>query len=139
VEGRDITTHARVSSDGRWVAFTSADSGQLEVYVQNFPTPAGRWQVSTNGGLQPKWRRDGKELFYLGMDSMLMSVPVTLGSLAEVGKPQPLFQTRVEPATGVIWHQYDLTADGQRFLVNTPEAVSSPVTVVLNWPALLKQ
>jgi eukaryotic-like serine/threonine-protein kinase len=139
VEGRDITTHARVSSDGRWVAFTSADSGVLEVYVQNFPTPAGRWQVSTNGGLQPKWRRDGKELFYLGMDSMLMSVPVTLGSLAEVGKPQPLFQTRVEPATGVIWHQYDLSPDGQRFLVNTPEAVSSPVTVFLNWPAVLKQ
>ena len=139
VEGRTITTHGRLSPDSRWVAFASTDSGRMEVYLQNFPTPSGRWQVSTDGGLQPKWRPDGKELYYLGLDSRLMAVPVTLGALAEVGKPVQLFPTRVEPATGLVWHQYDVTRDGQRFLINTPEIIRSAVTVVLNWPALLKQ
>ena len=139
IEGRGITTQARVSPDGRWVAFANADSGRFEIYVQNFPTPSGRWQVSASGGLQPKWRGDGKELFYLAADGRLMAVPVTLGSLVEIGQPQPLFQTRIEVSTGITWHQYDVTPDGQRFLVNTPEIVTSPATVVLNWPALLKR
>jgi hypothetical protein len=139
VEGRTITTQGRLSPDGRWIAFASSDSGRFEVYVQNYPKPAGRWQVSTDGGLQPKWRSDGKELYYLGLDSRLMAVPVALGALAEVGKPAPLFTTRVEPTTGLVWHQYDVTRDGQRFLINTPEIIRSAVTVVLNWPELLKQ
>ena len=101
VEGRTITTQGRLSPDGRWIAFASSDSGRFEVYVQNFPKPAGRWQVSTDGGLQPKWRSDGKELYYLGLDSRLMAAPVALGALAEVGKPAPLFATRVEPTTGL--------------------------------------
>jgi Tol biopolymer transport system component len=138
VEGRVITTHARVSPDGRWVAFANTDSGRFEVYVQNFPTPAGRWQVSVDGGLQPKWRGDGKELFYLAMDGMLMAVPLSLGVLAEVGKPEPLFQTRIEATTGFTWHQYDVSPDGRRFLVNTPEISTTALTVVVNWPALLK-
>jgi Tol biopolymer transport system component len=139
IEGRVITTHARVSPDGRWVAFASTDSGRFEVYLQNFPTPAGRWQVSTDGGIQPKWGRGGKELFYLSVDGRLMAVPVTLGALAEVGKPQPLFQTLVDATTGFTWHQYDVAPDGQRFLVNAPEISTTPLTVVVNWPALLKQ
>ena len=139
IEGRGITTHARVSPDGHWVAFANADSGRFEIYVQNFPTPAGRWQVSSSGGLQPKWRQDGKELFYLGADGRMMAAPVSLGSLVEIGQPQPLFQTRIEVSTGITWHQYDVAPDGQRFLVNTPELVTSPATVVLNWPALLKR
>ena len=68
-----------------------------------------------------------------------MGVPVTLGALAEIGKSAPLFTTRVEPATGLIWHQYDVTRDGQRFLINTPEIVRASVTVVLNWPAALNR
>jgi serine/threonine protein kinase/Tol biopolymer transport system component len=139
IEGQAITTQARVSPDGRWVAFASADSGRFEIYVQDFPKPSGRWQISTSGGIQPKWRRDGKELYYLGLDSALMAVPITLGVLAEVGKAHVLFRTRVEPSTGLFWHQYDLSPDGQRFLINTPETVTTPVTVVLNWPGLLKQ
>jgi Tol biopolymer transport system component len=138
VEGRTITTQGRLSPDGRWIAFASSDSGRFEVYVQNFPKPAGRWQVSTDGGLQPKWRSDGKELYYLGLDSRLMAVPVALGALAEVGKPTPLFATRVEPTTGLVWHQYDVGPDGQRFLINTPEIIRSSVTVVLNWLSALK-
>jgi dipeptidyl aminopeptidase/acylaminoacyl peptidase len=139
VEGRGITTHARVSPDGRWVAFTNADSGRFEVYLQNFPRPSGRWQVSSGGGLQPKWRHDGKELYYLALDGRLMAVPVTLRSLPDIGEAQPLFQTRAEILTGLTWHQYDLTPDGQRFLVNMPEVASSPATVVVNWPALAKK
>ena len=139
VEGRLITTHARVSPDARWIAFGNTDSGRFEIYLQNFPNPSGRWPVSTDGGIQPKWRRDGKELFYLALDDTLMSVPVTLDALAEIGKPQRLFQTRMEATSGFTWHQYDVTPDGQRFLVNMPEAVTSPLAIVINWPGLLKQ
>ena len=139
VEGRLITTHARVSPDARWIAFGNTDSGRFEIYLQNFSNPSGRWPVSTDGGIQPKWRRDGKELFYLALDGTLMSVSVTLDALAEIGKPQPLFPTRMEATSGFTWHQYDVTPDGQRFLVNMPEAVTSPLTLVINWPGLLKQ
>jgi dipeptidyl aminopeptidase/acylaminoacyl peptidase len=138
IEGRRITSHARVSPDGRWVAFANADSDRFEIYLQDFPGGAGKWQVSTGGGVQPKWRPDGKELFYLSLDGRLMAVPMTLGALAEIGKPQVLFQTRVDSTMGPIWHQYDVMPGGQRFLVNTQETVTAPVTVVLNWPALVR-
>ena len=128
-----------MSPDARWIAFGNTDSGRFEIYVQNFPNPSGRWPVSTDGGIQPKWRRDGKELFYLALDDTLMSVPVTLDALAEIGKPQRLFQTRMEATSGFTWHQSDVTPDGQRFLVNMPEAVTSPLAIVINWPGLLKQ
>ena len=117
----------------------SADSsrGRFDVYVQQFPVAQGRWQISTAGGLQPKWRRDGKELFYLGLDGTLMAVALRLDTLAEPARPQPLFATRVTPTTGFVWHEYDVSPDGQRFLVNTAaHASSSPVVVVLNWPGL---
>lgn len=139
IEGRRITSHARVSPDGRWVAFANADSDRFEIYLQDFPAGAGKWQVSTGGGVQPKWRPDGKELFYLSLDGRLMAVPVTLGAIAEIGKPQVLFQTRVDSTMGQIWHQYDVMPGGQRFLVNTQETVTAPVTVVLNWPALVRR
>lgn len=138
VEGRVVTSHARVSPDGRWVAFMNTDSGRFEIYLQNFPTATGRWQVSVAGGIQPKWRRDGKELFYLALDGTLMAVPLQLGALPEVGTPEPLFQTRIDATTGFTWHQYDVSPDGQRFLVNTPETLTSPLMVIANWPALIK-
>jgi eukaryotic-like serine/threonine-protein kinase len=138
LEGRVLTTHARVSTDGRWVALANADSGRFEIFIQNFPTPAGRWQVSSNGGIQPKWRRDGKELFYLAFDGSIMAVPLTLGVLPEVGKPQRLFESRIDSTTGFTWHQYDVSADGQRFLVNTPETSTSPLSVVVNWMAAIR-
>ena len=138
LEGRGITTHARLSPDGKWVAFANADSGRFEVIVQDFPNSSGRWQVSTSGGLQPKWRADGKELYYISTDGRLMAVPVKSGTFIEFGKPQSLFQTQTETITGFTWHQYDVSEDGQRFLVNTMEAVLSPVTVVYDWPALVR-
>jgi Tol biopolymer transport system component len=137
IEGRSITTQARVSPDGNWVAFATSDTGRFEVVVQGFPTPRGRWQVSTAGGLQPKWGAGGRELFYLTLDGRLVSVPLTLSSLVEVGKPQILFQTQAELVTGYTWHQYDVTSDGKRFLVNTGDIVVTPITAVYNWPALL--
>ena len=134
VEGRAITTHARVSPDGRWVAFTSIESGLYQVYLQSMQAPGVRWQISTNGGMQPKWRRDGKEIFYLAMDGALVAVRVSLGALAEVGKPERLFKTAIEPVTGpYVWHEYDVSPDGQRFLVNTPEPQTFPLTIVSNW------
>jgi Tol biopolymer transport system component len=135
IDGRVITTHARVSPDGAWVAFGNADSGRFEIFIQNFPTASGRWQISTDGGIQPKWRGDGKELFYLTFDGTIVAVPLTLGALPEVGKPQRLFDSRIDSTTGFTWHQYDVSPDGQRFLVNTPETLVSPLTVVVNWTA----
>jgi dipeptidyl aminopeptidase/acylaminoacyl peptidase len=138
IEGRLITSHARLSPDGRWVAFASNDTGRFEINLQSFQSPSGTWRISTNGGMQPKWRHDGKEIFYLALDGTLMSVHMTLGPLPEIGKAQPLFQTRIEPTLGVVWHQYDVARDG-RFLVNMPEAVNTPVTIVVDWPALRKR
>lgn len=140
IDGRSTTTHARVAPGGQWVAFANTDSGRFEVYLQNFPAATGRWQISTEGGIQPKWRADGKELYYLGLDGRLMAVPLSLGALPEIDpKPQPLFQTGLDGTTGVVWHQYDVTPDGQRFLVNRPETVTTPLSVIVNWPELIKK
>jgi Tol biopolymer transport system component len=140
------------SPDGRWIAYASDESGRNEVYVTPFPGPGrvrsaaaaletqgGKWQVSTAGGDQPRWRRDGKEIFYLGPDGKLVSAAVNgAGSAFEVGAVRPLFDTRAS-GPGFL---YDVSADGQRFLVNTlaeEVSASAPITLVVNWPALLKK
>ena len=129
----------RFSPDGRWMAFTSEESGKTEVYVQSFPAPGGKWQISTGGGGQPVWRRDGRELFYINPDRTLMSVEVKSGATFESGVPKPLFDTRVESYTNN--NRYAVSPDGQRFLINVPvEAqTSTPITIVLNWPTALKR
>jgi Tol biopolymer transport system component len=131
----------RFSPDGRWIAYSSDESGRMEVYVQPFPRSGSMWQVSTGGGSEAHWRRDGKELYYLAPDRKIMAVAVRGGSTFEREAPRPLFQTRV-PFPGSIYRMnYDVTADGARFLVNTlvEGAGSSPINVVLNWPAGLKK
>jgi Tol biopolymer transport system component len=138
LHGRGITTHARLSPDGRWIAYINADSGRFEVFIQDYPNGAGRWHVSPSGGVQPKWRPDGKELFYLTPDGKMMAVPITLGALPQIGKAQQLFQTQAETVSGFTWHQFDITADGKRFLINTTETVATPLTVVYDWPALVR-
>ena len=135
---------ANLSPDGHWIAYVSNESGRFEVYVQSFPTPSGKWQVSTEGGTQPRWRRDGREMFFLAPDQKLMAVPVRLASTFEAGAPAALFEANIIPAgAGVpgVGHQYDVTADGQRFLLNLEpqETASTPLTVVLNWQAGLKK
>jgi len=136
---------AQFSPDGRWVVYTSDETGTKEVYVRPFPmSSGGKWPVSNGGGSQPRWRRDGKELFYFAPDSTLMAVPVTGTSTFQLGLPKALFRTTVLGGTGggpgVAW-RYDVSPDGQRFLINTAleEATSSPITVVVNWQTTLKK
>jgi Tol biopolymer transport system component len=122
----------RLSPDGRRVAYSSAESGRLEVYVVPFPLASRKWQVSSAGGTQPRWRNDGKELFYAARDNKLMAVSVEgHGSAFEVGPARQLFEARpVGPRSF-----YDVTPDGQRFLVNSlrNEGLSSSITIVQNW------
>jgi eukaryotic-like serine/threonine-protein kinase len=127
------------SPDGRWVVYASNESGRYEVYVAPFPGPGGKWQISTSGGVWPRWRHDGTEIFYLGLDNKLMAAAVNgKGASFEVGAVKPLFATRT---TFGFRYSYDVSPDGQRFLINTvPEqATSAPITVVLNWTAGLKK
>jgi Tol biopolymer transport system component len=124
------------SPDTRWVAYTSDESGTPEVYVRKFPDAAGKWQVSTRGGTQPRWRRDGKELFYLALDGRLMAVTVaTSNNAIETGAPRELFNTGITGSFLDRRNQYVVTRDGQRFLVNisAEDENSAPITVVLNW------
>ncbi len=124
---------ATFSPDGRWVAYASDESGRSEVYVQPFQRPGETRRISAAGGSLPRWRRDGRELFYIGPDGQLMAVPMRLGASLEPGTPAVLFTLAANP---VVRTHYDVSHDGQRFLVVSPEpgAVSAP-TVVLNWTA----
>jgi serine/threonine protein kinase/Tol biopolymer transport system component len=125
------------SPDGRWVAYVTDESGKNEVYVAPF-AGTGKWQISTAGGTSSRWRRDGTEIFYLAPDNKLMAAAVGgKGGSFEVGAVKTVFQTSV---SGARW-QYDVTADGQRFLMNTAleQKASAPLTVVLNWTAGLKK
>jgi serine/threonine protein kinase/Tol biopolymer transport system component len=126
---------AEFSPDG-WIAYTSDESGRQEVYVRRFegaPAEAGAFRISTEGGSHPKWRADGKELFYLSPDRKLMSVAVTSSPVFKAALPRPLFQTRVVMADFLA--NYAVAANGQRFLVNSPseEAELGPITVIANW------
>ena len=130
------------SPDGRWLAYASDASGRLEVYVAPFPRSGGTRRVSVAGGSEPHWRRDGGELFYLAPESTLMAVDVTGGATLEFGTPHPLFRTRA-PFPGWLWRQnYDVTADGARFLVATPVKDAPPpssISVVLNWAGAIRE
>ncbi len=136
---------AQFSPDGHWVVYTSNETGTKEVYVQPFPmSSGGKWPVSNGGGNEPRWRRDGKELFYFAPDSTLMAVDVsTTGGNVKLGVPKPLFKTSILGGTGggpiTAW-RWD-SPDGQRFLVNTPteEFTATPITIVLNWQTALKK
>jgi serine/threonine protein kinase len=123
------------SFDGRWIAYGSNESGTWQVYVTSFPELDRRCQVSAGGGSQPRWRQDGKELYYLAADGRLMAVDISAGLKLDCGAaPQTLFDTglRMNP----VIDQYAVTRDGQRFLVLKPqEGAPTPLTVVLNWDA----
>jgi Tol biopolymer transport system component len=125
------------SPDGKWIAYQSDESGRWEIYAQPFLGPGDKVPISTNGGGQVRWRRDGKELFYIGLDGRLMAVPVRFGpQTIEAGAPVALFATDLVPAVPTAdWQQYVVSPDGKQFLVSTivEEAVTSPITVILNW------
>jgi eukaryotic-like serine/threonine-protein kinase len=137
LQGDFNESQGQFSPDGRWIAYVSDESGGQQVYVQSFPTPTGQRQISTEGDTQPRWRRDGKELFYLAPDRKLMAVTVKTGATFEADAPRAMFQTELNVTE--MRQSYAVSADGNRFLLNTSLGTESPpITVVLNWPSLLK-
>jgi eukaryotic-like serine/threonine-protein kinase len=136
-------TNPRISPDGRWLAYYSNESGRLDIYGQSFPPvlagrPAGKWLISTAGGLYPEWRRDGGEILYVGLDGTLMAASVTAsGNAFETTSPKPLFSVRLEPSCRRA--HYQPAANGQRFLVAQllEQETAKPLTVVVNLSARL--
>jgi Tol biopolymer transport system component len=125
---------ARFSPDGRFVAYASNESGRWEVYVRSFSGSGGKWHISSGGGTDPQWRGDGKELFYLDPDRVLMAVAVTDDPTFAAGVPEPLFEASV--ITSILSrNRYAASADGQRFLLVSPLATDprASIFVVTNW------
>jgi serine/threonine protein kinase/Tol biopolymer transport system component len=131
---------ARISPDGKWIAYTSAETGQLEVYVRSFPGGDVKVEISTGGGNQPQWRRDARELFYIAPDNTVFSVDVrATNGRFEASKPQALFTAHVDQ-NKTIRNQYAVAPDGQRFLtLSLVDPNDSPIVAVLNWRGLLRQ
>ena len=121
-------SNARLSPDGRWMAYQSTETGRNEILVQPFPGAGPRSQVSVDGGTLPRWRRDGRELFYLASDGSVKMMSVTPnGARLDISSARPLFQM---PA---VFGPYETSADGQAFLVNIVVSEAPPITVILNW------
>lgn len=142
LKASSVLRNGQFSPDGKWVAYASNETDKWEIYVTSFPGAQGKWQVSTGGGEQPRWRGDGKELFYLSSDAKMMAAPVTTGANFDAGTPVALFQATPRPPVLVYdLFVYDVSRDGQRFLINTPvkQAETAPMSVVLNWPAKLRK
>jgi Tol biopolymer transport system component/predicted nucleic acid-binding protein len=133
---------AQLSPDDRWLAYVSLESGRYEVYVQRFPDGGGKRQVSLAGGAAPRWRPDGTELYYIAPDSNLMAVAVRGTTTLELGPPTLLFRSRapyLDASNNSVGGVLDVTADGQRFLINIrPDDLTAPIMVVGNWPAALQ-
>ena len=130
----------KVSPDGRWLAYQSNESGRDEIYVQAFPEPGRKVVVSKGGGTHPRWRRNGRELYYVAPDDKLMAVPVEPGANFGTGTPVPLFEVGSYGRRNNRY-VYDVSADGQKILLLRPleDATTRPLTVVQHWTALLKQ
>jgi Tol biopolymer transport system component len=140
---------AQFSPDVRWVAYASRESGRDEVYVVSFDaskfqggaggqsTPSGKWQISSDGGRVPRWRRDGKELFYIGPNNTITAVEVDgRGASFNVGQSQRLFVAPVSPFAST----YDVAPDGQRFVMSaSPEEAEPPLVLMVNWTSELKE
>ncbi len=135
LSGSGSQSNGQISPDGKWVAYASDESGNWEIYVTTFPGAAGKWQVSSGGGVEPRWRGDGKEIFYIGSTGMLTAVPVNAGATFSSGTPTPLFQIHGRaPISSTDAFSYDVAKDGQRFLVNRyvkPDQIA-PLNIVLN-------
>ena len=127
------------SPDGRWVAYMSNEAGVNKIYVQSFPLGAGKFQISPELGNEPRWRRDGKEIFYIGPQG-IMAVDVKTSPKFEAGIPRPISspETRQQSPFSSPF-RYDVTGDGKRFLLITPvlDTAAAPITVILNWQSAL--
>jgi Tol biopolymer transport system component len=132
-----VESLGQVSPNGRYVAYMSDESGRFEIYVTTFPAPEGRWQVSQNGGREPRWAKDGKELFFFAPDNRLMAAAVKTDTTTfESGAIQSLFQSRLMGLS----FRYDVSKDGQRFLVNAGlKEELSPITMVTHWTEELER
>jgi hypothetical protein len=129
---------AQFSPDGKWAAYTSDESGELQVYVRRWEAAGNKLRVSTAGGGMARWRRDGSELFYIALDGKLMAVPLRFtvqGTVLEALSPVALFDGKVGgPLSTDSRQQYAVAADGQRFLMNTiAEQKAAPISVLVNW------
>lgn len=129
---------AQFSPDGRWIAYTSSVSGRNEIYVRPFPSGDGKWQISAEGGSEPRWRGDGKELFYLTADGTMMAVAVTAGQTFNAAPPVTLFKTATLPIPIGSWGgagEYDVKKDGSKFLINTIVTPPTPsnLYVIVRW------
>jgi serine/threonine protein kinase/Tol biopolymer transport system component len=134
--------NAQSSPDGRWMAYASNETGSMQVYVSPFLNGNGKWQVSSAGGQEPKWRQDGKELFYVAPEGKMMAVAVKIGASFEASSPVALFQThRRQPVSSQDVFSYDVSGDGQKFLVLTKvdEANAAPLSVLLNWASEMEK
>jgi len=133
------TSESQFSPDGHWVVYTSQESGRTEIYVTQFPGPKGKWQISVNGGREPRWRRDGKAIFYWASDHTFMEAQLeTSGATLQVTATRPLFKASMpyDPAGSVT---YDVSPDGKRFIVNTSNTAEDQLlTIVTNWTSELK-
>jgi dipeptidyl aminopeptidase/acylaminoacyl peptidase len=149
VQTRFEETQGQFSPDGRWMAYASNETGRYEVYVTPFPDSRGKWQISTAGGVYPRWRSDGRELFYVSPENRLMAVSIQIAAptAVTVAAPLALFQTRLTTGNlsiaGIAFAsrpQYAVASDG-RFLMNVDveHSATPPITIVQNWTALLKR
>ena len=139
IEAPGVQNKPVFSPDGKWLAYQSNESGKYEIYVVSFPGKEQSQRISNNGGVQPHWRDDGRELYYLGLDGELLAVDINPENIAYSGKPHILFETKID-----VWvnaSQYSVAPDGQRFLILEPlaERTPTPITVVTNWTSLLVQ
>ena len=142
VQGKGTIRNAQFSPDGKWVAYSSNETGNSEIYVSAFPNPLSKRQISRGGGQEPRWRKDGKELFYLSADAKLMAVPVKAGTTFDAGQPAVLFQTHARQLSGVMdVFSYDVSRDGQKFLINVKvdEPIPAPLSIVLNWASEMEK
>jgi dipeptidyl aminopeptidase/acylaminoacyl peptidase len=132
-------TGGRLSPDGHWLLYSSDESGKSQIYVLPLVGSRGKWQVSTDGGTRARWKADGKQIYYVAPDSKLMSVDVSAhGDEFTAVVPRLLFPTNYKRLNG---NQYDVSADGKRYLVKTPIEQNgiAPLTLVQNWTAALKK
>jgi Tol biopolymer transport system component len=144
LEGRYNEQQGQFSPNGRWVAYASDETGSFEVYVQSFPIGAGKFRISGAGGSQPRWRRDGKELFYISAAAKLTAVAVKTAPDFEFDAPQTLFDPQIPGGSPDGFFHYDVTSDGKRILatsvaLDNAVAAPNPINVIVNWTAALKR
>ena len=140
--GKSATRNAQFSPDGQWIAYSSNETGTWEVYVSPFPSVSSKWLVSRGGGEEPRWRRDGKEIYYLSTEGKVMAVAVRTDIKFESGTPVTLFQTHLRQSISAMdVVSYDVSADGQKFLINSKVDAPSaaPLSFILNWTSEMEK